>query len=170
LHEKKSDKIPNNLIDGLFTDERIALQSEEIWESLTIDEQEELLKFVKSKNILTLDKEKVSYVWSTGIIGEKGIFSELFEKYISQKSEISKGNIKHELSKKEHQLLKILVENRGALSEREKIIEFVWPEAESYGVSDWAVDRLVARLRGKLKSTNSEYEIITVKTRGYKLA
>jgi DNA-binding winged helix-turn-helix (wHTH) protein len=53
--------------------------------------------------------------------------------------------------------------------ERERIIERVWPEAETFGVSDWAIDRLVARLRNKLKSQNAKEEIITVKTRGYKL-
>ena len=73
------------------------------------------------------------------------------------------------MSKKEHLLLTILEENRGALCEREHIIEYVWPEAQAYGVSDWAVDRLIARLRSKLKSSASEYEIVTVKTRGYKL-
>ena len=53
--------------------------------------------------------------------------------------------------------------------EREEIIQAVWPEVEEVGVSDWAIDRLVARLRAKLKSQNAKVEIQTVKTRGYKM-
>lgn len=169
LNEKKSSKVSAKLVDELFSDERIALQSEELWESLTNEEKDVLFKYAVSKNITDEEKEKASYLWNTGIIRVNGIFSELFLKYLNQKGEDVKDSVKQELSKKEHLLLKILEENQGALCEREVIIEYVWPEAESYGVSDWAVDRLVARLRNKLKSMNSEYEIVTVKTRGYKL-
>ena len=169
LHEKKSEKVSATLIDELFSDERIALQSEELWESLTDEEKEVLVKFERGKNLSQEEKEKSLYLWNTGIIGVNGIFSPLFSKYLENK-DISKDGGKKELSKKENLLLKILEENRGALCERETIIENVWPEAESYGVSDWAVDRLIARLRGKLKGQESEYEIVTVKTRGYKLA
>jgi DNA-binding winged helix-turn-helix (wHTH) protein len=45
----------------------------------------------------------------------------------------------------------------------------VWPEVEELGVSDWAIDRLVARVRNKLKLQKSGFEIQTIKTRGYKL-
>lgn len=168
LHEKKSHVVSSMLVDELFSDERIALQSEELWESLTDEEKDILVKFLTAKNVSTDEKERASYLWNTGIIGGNGIFSPLFQKYLEQKENVREGS-KKELSKKEHLLLRILEENRGALCEREDIIEYVWPEAESYGVSDWAVDRLVARLRNKLKGIKSEYEIVTVKTRGYKL-
>jgi hypothetical protein len=168
LHEKKSDTVSVKLVDELFSDERIALQSEELWESLTEEEKEVLLKYLNKKSLTNDEKEKASYLWNTGIIGDKEIFSQLFQKYLDQKDK-TKDSGKKELSKKEHLLLTILEENRGALCEREAIIEYVWPEAESYGVSDWAVDRLIARLRGKLKSSDRDYEIVTVKTRGYKL-
>lgn len=168
LHEKKSDVVSSKLVDELFSDERIALQSEELWESLTDEEKDVLAKFQAENNVSADEKERASYLWNTGIIGDEGIFSPLFQKYLVQKENAREGN-KKELSKKENLLLKILEENRGALCEREDIIECVWPEAESYGVSDWAVDRLVARLRNKLKGLKAEYEIVTVKTRGYKL-
>ncbi len=41
LHEKRSDKVSASLVDELFSDERIALQSEELWESLTDDEKDD---------------------------------------------------------------------------------------------------------------------------------
>ena len=169
LHENDGKKIDEHIESDLFLDERIALQSEELWESLTEEEKETLLKVVEGKSVPVDEVERSSYLHNTGIISDSGIFSVLFLRYIEQKSKASKENIKHEYSKKEHMLLKVLEENRGALCEREAIIESVWPEAESYGVSDWAVDRLVARLRSKLKLSKSDYEIVTVKTRGYKL-
>jgi hypothetical protein len=168
LHEKNVKNISENLQKELLNDERIVLQSEELWESLTTDEKDILLKFVNGKKINSDEKEKSSYLWDTGLIAGNNIFSPLFENYLRTK-EVSNEKSKRELSKKENLLLKILEENKGILCEREQIIEYVWPEAASYGVSDWAVDRLVARLRGKLKNSNSEYEIVTVKTRGYKL-
>lgn len=168
LHETKSKRDFNTLLDQLFVDERVALQSEELWESLTEDEQGILVKFVQEKALTTEERERGAYIFDTGIVGKNGIFSDLFREYVAQK-DVAKDTVKKELSKKENLLLKILEENRGALCEREAIIEYVWPEAASYGVSDWAVDRLIARLRGKLKNAEQEYEIVTVKTRGYKL-
>ncbi|MBI2012722.1 helix-turn-helix domain-containing protein [Candidatus Curtissbacteria bacterium] len=74
-----------------------------------------------------------------------------------------------ELTKKENLLFNLLKEELDKICEREKIIETVWPESEELGVSDWTIDRLVARLREKLKRQKSKFSVVTVKTRGYKL-
>lgn len=171
LHEKKKSNIDEKLFDELIKDERIALQSEELWESLRPEEKEVLLAYFENGKVSEEEKNRGSYLWNTGMIQEGGkLFSPLFEEYVNQAVKIKKEPAQRkELSKKEHLLLTLLEENRGALCEREVIIQKVWPEVESYGVSDWAVDRLVARLRQKLKQTNSKFEIVTVKTRGYKL-
>lgn len=171
LVEKRKVDISDALFTELLRDERIVLQSEELWESLTIDEKEIISKIFIEKEVTQDDKDTASYLWNTGMISDEGkFFSPLYEKYIEESvKRKTKPIAKLELSKKEHLLLKLLEENRGALCEREDIIQKVWPEVESYGVSDWAVDRLVARLRHKLKVLKSEFEIVTVKTRGYKL-
>ena len=74
------------------------------------------------------------------------------------------------LTRKEHLLFSLLESQIGHICEREKIIEIAWPEYKEFGVSDWAIDRLVARVRVKLREQKSPYEIVTVRTRGYKLA
>ncbi len=79
------------------------------------------------------------------------------------------GNSNVELSKKENSLFNFLKSKVGTVCEREEIIKAVWPEVEEFGISDWAIDRLVARLRVKLKSQKAKFEIQTVKTRGYKM-
>ncbi len=168
LHEEKESVSTNTLFDFLFQDERIALQSEELWESLSDEERQVLKDIVKGNKQLPLKGE---YLFKTGlIIHDTTVFSPLFERFLHEKIQSNKkdGQIL-ELSKKEHLLLTFLKQNMNEVCEREKIIERVWPEAETFGVSDWAIDRLVARLRNKLKSQNATEEIITVKTRGYKL-
>ncbi|MEK9178228.1 MAG: helix-turn-helix domain-containing protein, partial [Patescibacteria group bacterium] len=167
----EADKIPmskNELFDFLSKDERIALQSEELWESLNQDEQKVLLKALDEK---VEDKElkNADYLTKTGLINDSHkIFSILFEEYVKSKKG-QKDTSSLEFTKKELSLLTFLEKNKDQVCEREQIIEAVWPEAEELGVTDWAIDRLVARVRVKLKNQNSGKEIVTVKTRGYKL-
>ena len=172
LHENKK-KIANagELEQFLLSDERISLQSEELWESLTESEKEILVKVINKKKLGQPEKKEADYLIKTGFFDEHlKIFSPLFEDFMRSKElERKKEKQLVELSKKEFLLLKFLEDNLNEICEREQIIEAVWPEAEALGVSDWAIDRLVARLRSKLKAQNKKVEIVTVKTRGYKL-
>lgn len=168
----------DKLFDYLVADERLSLQSEELWESLESEEKEVLRKIVHGKSLTLKDREEAKYLWDTGFVEEKKnasgdsiqIFSPLFLSYIQQKEkQVRKEHTLIEFSKKEHVLFLFLKMHVNNICEREKIIEAVWPEVEDLGVSDWAVDRLVARVRQKLKLQKNNYEIQTIKTRGYKL-
>jgi hypothetical protein len=166
-------KIQNGkLFEFLKSDERISLQSEELWESLTTTEQEILLKVISNKQISEEEIKQSEYLVKTGFFDPTTlkIFNPIFEYFIKLKaSEKQKTKTLSDFSKKENTLLIFLEKNINQICEREQIIEAVWPEAEALGVTDWAIDRLVARLRSKLKEHNKNYEIVTVKTRGYKL-
>lgn len=157
----------------LTENERIKLQSEELWESLTPSEQETLLKLESSSKVTKQDKQNSNYLWETGLISENGkvrIFSPIFENFLQDRlQEHDSGVTNVDFSKKEYSLFKFLEENLNQICEREAIIEAVWPEEEALGVSDWAIDRLIARVRNKLKQQGSGYELVTVKTRGFKL-
>ncbi|MCL5970374.1 MAG: helix-turn-helix domain-containing protein [Patescibacteria group bacterium] len=175
LNEKneKYFKSKTELFSCLSKDERILLQSEELWESLRDSEKRVLLKILGREKISEIDKKESSYLWDTGFLkGEfrnQKLFSPLFENYIKENhKKKEEGNVV-EFTKKENSLFRLLKDSINEICEREKIIEGVWPEVEELGVSDWAIDRLVARVRSKLKTKNSKYEIQTVKTRGYKL-
>ena len=121
--------------------------------------------------------EKNKYLWDTGFVmvdpkiggGGNRLFSPLFTHYLKEKQISKDNNSNVELSKKENSLFTFLKTKIGAICEREEIIQTVWPEVEELGVSDWAIDRLVARVRNKLKLQKNQYEIKTVKTRGYKM-
>jgi DNA-binding winged helix-turn-helix (wHTH) protein len=173
LHEeKKTITTKVELFDGLVNDERVSLQSEELWESLSKDEQEVLIKISKGEQVDKAERKTASYLWDTGFVVEKNgkrtLFSPLFGFYLKQKENREKDS-SAEFTKKEHLLHKLLEENMDQICDREKIIEAVWPEVEALGVSDWAIDRLVARVRNKLKQQQSRHSIQTVRTRGYKL-
>lgn len=157
----------------LIEDERIQLLSEELWEGLDKGEKEILLKIVGEKNISMQERQKASYLWDVGIVlgsGKKDeVFSPLLKDYLSGlDQEISQNGNVH-FTKKEYLLFTFLEKNMDEICERDDIVEFVWPEYSEYGVSDWAIDRLVARVRAKLKKQGSRHEIQTIRTRGYKL-
>lgn len=172
LSESSPDIKHNALFDFLKNDERISLQSEELWESLTSQEQDILLKVV-ANNPLNIDQLKQGeYLINTGFFDQKTlkIFSPIFDYFVKTKEEEKKKEKNSsDFSKKENLLLTYLEANKNQICEREQIIEAVWPETESLGVTDWAIDRLVARVRVKLKDHDKNYEIVTIKTRGYKL-
>lgn len=162
----------NDLFEFLKNDERISLQSEELWESLTTNEQDTLLKVTSGEKLNSGEIKNAQYLINTGFFEQKSgkIFSPIFEFFVNSKlEERKKEKSTTELSKKELLLLSLLEKNKDIICEREEIIEAVWPEAEEIGVTDWAIDRLIARLRAKMVNQEKNYEIITVKTRGYKL-
>lgn len=168
LQGSEDDRL--NIEDLILRDERISLQSEELWESLTEFERELLLKILKKEEIKEEDKTRGKYLWETGFMleGKESVFSPIFENFLAGKKSLQTSN-SLDFTKKENLIFNYLKENLENLCDRDKIIETVWPEYEELGVSDWAVDRLIARVRTKLKNQKSPYEIITIKTRGYKL-
>lgn len=171
IKEAEKKVTPKELFNFLLNDERISLQSEELWESLTTIEQSILLDIVGKIKLTEEQAKNAEYLTSSGFTDEKmtKIFNPIFEYFIQQKEEERKKESSSDFSKKENLLLKYLEDNKDSVCEREQIIEAVWPETESLGVTDWAIDRLVARVRSKLKDHNKNYAIVTIKTRGYKL-
>jgi len=161
------------IFDFLVKDERTTLQSEELWESLSAVERGILLKIEKNQSITSEERKSGSYLWDSGFVIEKSgknkSFSPLFSYFLRERQIVNSATAKVDFSKKENLLFTYLRSRLGQISEREEIIQAVWAEVEEFGVSDWAIDRLVARLRVKLKSQKSKFEIQTIKTRGYKM-
>lgn len=175
LNERKT-ALPQKqeLFQALLSDERILLQSEELWESLEREEKDVLLKAKRGEAFSDDAKTKASYLWDTGFVKEREgkleLFSPLFSEFLGKKddTDVQSGSAVH-FSKKEYLLYTLLEGSIDQICERERIIETVWPEYRELGVSDWAIDRLVARVRAKLKQQKSPHEIVTIRTRGYKL-
>ena len=155
----------------LMNDERIMLQSEELWESLS-DETQHFLKSVCTSQGCKTKPTNLPYIERAGLLTQHNdsiyIFSPLLTHYVEEKAQTKKSQ-SLELTKKEHLLYTCLHNNINEICERETIIEQVWPEDEDYGISDWSIDKLVERLRTKLKTKDPSLEVITVRTRGYKM-
>lgn len=169
LHERKDYlQTKSELFEFLAKDERISLQSEELWESLEGGEKDVLTKIARGEEVTGEERGKSKYLWDTGFAVNSKVFSPLFEYYVRQ---IQRNAPNHmvEFTKKENLLFNYLLDNVNAICEREQIVEKVWAEVESLGVSDWAIDRLIARVRSKLRLQKSQFEIQTIRTRGYKL-
>ncbi|HVO71707.1 MAG TPA: FHA domain-containing protein [Aggregatilineaceae bacterium] len=74
------------------------------------------------------------------------------------------------LSLPQYRLLELLVDAQGAVCSRADVIQAVWPEAVSEGVSEQAIDALVRRLRDRLAEVDPEGQyVITVRGHGFRL-
>lgn len=74
------------------------------------------------------------------------------------------------LSLHQYRLLEVLWDAGGGVVTRDQIIEAVWPEASSEGVSEQAIDALVRRLRERIEECDQEFRyIITVRGHGFRL-
>ncbi len=165
LNENKEKNLSDEKIAELITwDERTKLLSEEIWESLSPDEKNILTKVVQE---IKYDNNQAQYLRQSGILNDdNSFFNPLFANFVASNASLVSDT---EFTKKEHLLFEFLKENVGEICDRDTIIHNVWPESEEDGVTDWTIDRLVSRLRAKLKKQNSDVQITTVKTRGYKM-
>jgi hypothetical protein len=74
------------------------------------------------------------------------------------------------LSLPQYRLLELLYNVNGRVITRDEVINHVWPEVESAGVSEQAVDALVRRLRERLAEMDNNYQYITtVRGHGFRL-
>ncbi len=74
------------------------------------------------------------------------------------------------LSLPQYRLLELLYVNGGHICTREQVVEAVWPDVDSEGVSEQAIDALVRRLRDRLGEVDPETQyILTVRGHGFRL-
>lgn len=73
------------------------------------------------------------------------------------------------LSLAQFRLLEVLFDAKGAVVDREKIIEAVWPGTDGIGVSEQAIDALVRRLRDRLAELDDYEYVVTVRGHGFRL-
>jgi DNA-binding winged helix-turn-helix (wHTH) protein len=169
----KEKHLPADVLSRIAEEERMTLQSEELYATLERHEQDVLLKVVHDESVTAEEESAASYLWNTGYIrinGQRHVFSPFFDLYLKNMERYHrKAKVTQGLTKKEQLLYDALKAHQDEICEREDIIEAVWPECNEIGVSDWALDRLVSRLRNKLKLQQSDDEIQTVKTRGFKM-
>jgi DNA-binding response OmpR family regulator len=74
------------------------------------------------------------------------------------------------LSAPQFRFLELLYNHPGQVCSREAVIQVVWPEVQSAGVSEQALDALVRRTRDRLAEADPDHTyIITVRGHGFRL-
>lgn len=73
------------------------------------------------------------------------------------------------LSLAQFRLLEALYEADGAVVDRERIVDVVWPGTDGIGVTEQAIDALVRRLRDRLTELDDHEYVVTVRGHGFRL-
>lgn len=82
---------------------------------------------------------------------------------------VDQGELDPPLSPPQYRLLDLMYRNTGKVVSRQEIVDVVWPEAESAGVSEQAIDALVRRLRDRLAEIDPGHNyIVTVRGHGFR--
>ncbi|HLF00460.1 MAG TPA: winged helix-turn-helix domain-containing protein, partial [Anaerolineales bacterium] len=64
----------------------------------------------------------------------------------------------------------LLYARNGDVCPREDVVQAVWPDVQSDGVSEQSIDALVRRLRDRLAEADPVYQyIVTVRGHGFRL-
>ena len=189
-----SDRKPLGItVEELLTNSGIKFRIIEIFQSLTDDERNILLK-IANQEIINKNSETYQLLVVKGFIKNERIFSPLFERFlILQNTENDRvpekagNNMSDEqdivvdpltrlvyrnghdvinLTKQEYRFLHYLYTNCGKICEREEVSDAVWGGSD--GVSDEAIDQVMTRLRSKLeKDKGNPAHLITIRGRGF---
>jgi hypothetical protein len=74
------------------------------------------------------------------------------------------------LSLAQYRLLELLLDCEGQVVSRDAIVTAVWPEEETMGISEQAIDALVRRLRDRISAVDPDHiYIVTVRGHGFRL-
>lgn len=115
--------------------------------------------FVNSDATLPIDQ-----IIETSAFSNKKLFIDVKARRIW----LGENEIKPTLSVSQYSLLYLLYQNEGKVISREEIVNTVWGEAVSIGVTEQAIDALVRRLRSRLNKYDQNHEYIqTVRGVGY---
>jgi len=72
-------------------------------------------------------------------------------------------------SKSEFEVLDYLVKNSNSVVSREKIAEVMWKDLSFEKYSDWAIDKMISRIREKFEENSKKPQfLITLRSIGFK--
>jgi len=73
------------------------------------------------------------------------------------------------LSLAQFRLLETLYDSKGAVVDRDSIVDIVWPGTGGIGVTEQAIDALVRRLRDRVADLDDYEYVVTVRGHGFRL-
>lgn len=169
-------------IEDILRYEGVAIALEQLYTSLLASEREVLQDIIFGHKIQgQLVEHSLHYLEKIELIKDHKITIPFLASYLKNrlpktKTEIIDNhilinsiNVDNQFSRKEKKLFRVLIEKKNHLIPRDELAKAIWPiNTENY-YSDWAVDRLMARLRQRIKSLGITELIKTVRNHGYML-
>lgn len=168
-----------------LTGELMIRKLESLWSKFT-DQEKIILRKIIFGSLLNPDTltHEYQYLKDIQVIKEnKGqvklgipLFSLVVEKENKMNEVQVKGNqiligerdITDELSKTEKSVMSLLLNNKRKIVSRDKISRVVWGETWEEKYSDWAIDRLIHRIRKKLNKLCIDEKLLkTIKKKGF---
>lgn len=167
----------------IFTHRDIKLRIAGIYNSLLESEKSVLKKITFGKKSFDgVEEHSLRFLQRMNLIENDKITIPLLVDYIKSLQEtdiqigVEGGNVLLNgvpidvyFSKKEHNVLRELVNQKGKIVSRDRIAEIIWSKDTDEKYSDWAIDQTIARIRKKLgKLYVSPKNILTARGKGYR--
>lgn len=170
-------------VDAIFKLESMQMKLEQIFHALTETEQR-VLRYLVDGKLITDKNEKHSlhYLEKIGIVIDNTITIPLLHQFIQQdlpkiqieifehRIRLNQVNVDSNFSKKEKKALKMLLDKKNYVVARDDLAKAIWTHESEDDYSDWAIDRIIARLRKKLQVLGLPKDTVqTLRNRGYML-
>jgi len=169
---------PNSGIHEVLSHNELLEKAALVWERLLPDEKRTAIKILNEEPLTDDEKVNFEYLIKIGFFIEKDreytLAIPLLSKVVDIKPKthfvnlrndgIYLGNriISDELTQQEEKILKYFIENKNKVISRYHLGDRIWKNNED-AYSDWALDRLIFRLREKLYSLGLSKNIIKIR-------
>lgn len=159
------------------------IKLENLWQKMNFSEKNVLRAIIKGKQISNpVEINSFNFLNQIGFVDTNSdntakINLPILSKFISEKITTSQPkidgrgrimvdglDISHHFGQKEYRFIFTLLKKRGEEISRENMGHFVFSKDD---YSDWALDRLVSRIRRKLKNLDIQHKIKTVRKFGW---
>ena len=172
---------------NIFNHDNMKIKLNILYQELSIEEKLVVEKIIKMNFQFDLkEKAVINYLTKTGLLIKKGqqydvsipIFKDFIQETINSKTQINLNQngqllvngvlVEGFFSRREKKIIKLFLENKEKILNREGIALAVWSNNKENLYTDWALDQIIRRLRNKfVKLGLSRYLIKTIKNQGY---
>lgn len=172
-------------VDEAVADELMLRKLEVIWTKFT-EKERDIIRKAYYGNLQESDtlRHEYDYLRTISIIKETGKKVELgiplFSLVIEKENRLKEFRVKDDrifigerditsaLSRKERSFMLLMLTSLKKIVARDKAAQIIWGENWEEKYSDWAIDRLVHRIRKKLKALRIDEKLLkTVKKKGF---
>lgn len=157
-------KLLHNCAGHLTLENQLGNISETIWNSFNSTQKRVLINNVAGRSGSDPELERLGILSSEGELKSAELLSYL-KKLIKQ--DFEEDNDLKIFTETESRVFKSLLQDKGKPLSRERIAELVWGAEYALKYSEWAIDKVISRIREKIVSQKLPYVIITQKGYGY---